>query len=304
MSEEKNIPPEEIPDEPVNKPEDETTSADEPVTEAEQLITHNSELITNDMEVHHHTHASHGKKNWQSYFWEFLMLFLAVFCGFLAEYQLEQVIEKHRAKEFAFSLKQDIKNDTTAYLRVNKDLDSCIAKIDTLINILNSTDLTEKNIEDINRLSIYVFIFPTNRPKETTLQQLVNSGSLRYFKNKALVDSITQYNSMIQLLKNFNLASTDFNLQFRTRQAQVTEINPLINQLFRSNNNDGYLYSGKSFAFLNPPLLTKEPAKLKEYANWCALKKIYMMNTVKMLEELQKYMTPILTILDKEYSFE
>jgi hypothetical protein len=45
------------------------------------------------MEVHAHSH-SHGKKSWRSYFWEFLMLFLAVFCGFLAEYQLEHKIEK------------------------------------------------------------------------------------------------------------------------------------------------------------------------------------------------------------------
>jgi hypothetical protein len=42
------------------------------------------------MEVHHHsqipapeTHAQGSK--WTHYFWEFLMLFLAVFCGFLAE---------------------------------------------------------------------------------------------------------------------------------------------------------------------------------------------------------------------------
>lgn len=44
------------------------------------------------MEVHHHPHdpaAPHHKKNWKSYFWEFLMLFLAVFCGFLAENQRE-----------------------------------------------------------------------------------------------------------------------------------------------------------------------------------------------------------------------
>jgi len=42
-----------------------------------------------NMEVHHHTHdpfAPHHKKNFLSYFWEFLMLFLAVFCDFLAEY--------------------------------------------------------------------------------------------------------------------------------------------------------------------------------------------------------------------------
>ena len=34
---------------------------------------------TEKMEVHHHAHHE-GKKNWKSYFWEFLMLFLAVFC--------------------------------------------------------------------------------------------------------------------------------------------------------------------------------------------------------------------------------
>ena len=36
---------------------------------------------TQNMEVHHHAHHE-GKKNWKSYIWEFLMLFLAVFCGF------------------------------------------------------------------------------------------------------------------------------------------------------------------------------------------------------------------------------
>ncbi len=39
------------------------------------------------MEVHAHTHTA--RKKWTHYFWEFLMLFLAVFCGFLAENQRE-----------------------------------------------------------------------------------------------------------------------------------------------------------------------------------------------------------------------
>jgi hypothetical protein len=53
------------------------------------------------MEVHAHTHtpsppAGRAGKKWTHYFWEFLMLFLAVFCGFLAEYQLEHKIESDR----------------------------------------------------------------------------------------------------------------------------------------------------------------------------------------------------------------
>ena len=54
------------------------------------------------MEVHHHSHTA-GKK-WTHYFWEFFMLFLAVFCGFLAEYQLEHKIEKRQGKAIYESL--------------------------------------------------------------------------------------------------------------------------------------------------------------------------------------------------------
>src|SRR5215204_5309991 len=63
------------------------------------------------MEVHAHSH-SHGKKNLGTYFWEFLMLFLAVFSGFLAEYQLEHKIENDRAKELAKSFYEELKNDS------------------------------------------------------------------------------------------------------------------------------------------------------------------------------------------------
>ena len=39
------------------------------------------------MEIHAHSHTP--RKKWTHYFREFLMLFPAVFCGFLAEYHLE-----------------------------------------------------------------------------------------------------------------------------------------------------------------------------------------------------------------------
>src|SRR5215467_2539964 len=62
------------------------------------------------MEVHHHAHSD--RKKLTHYLWEFLMLFLAVFCGFLAEYQLEQTFERHREKEFILSMIEDAMNDT------------------------------------------------------------------------------------------------------------------------------------------------------------------------------------------------
>jgi len=87
-----------------NLPEEITPTADT------ETINPNQE--TENMEVHHHAHHE-GKKNWKSYFWEFLMLFLAVFCGFLAEYKLEHVIEDQREVKNIRSLIQDLESDTS-----------------------------------------------------------------------------------------------------------------------------------------------------------------------------------------------
>jgi hypothetical protein len=61
--------------------------------EATQPSSLNLKSSTSDMEVHHHGHV-HEQKKWKEYLFQFFMLFLAVFCGFLAEYQLEHMIEK------------------------------------------------------------------------------------------------------------------------------------------------------------------------------------------------------------------
>ena len=64
-----------------NPADENSTAAQKPLNDL-----NNSNDPNDTMEVHHHTHPDshrgHEKKSWKSYFWEFLMLFLAVFCGF------------------------------------------------------------------------------------------------------------------------------------------------------------------------------------------------------------------------------
>src|SRR6187399_715301 len=69
------------------------------------------------MEVHHHAHLASGethteRKKWTHYLWEFLMLFFAVFCGFLAENQREHYIEHQREKQYMITMLEDLKSDT------------------------------------------------------------------------------------------------------------------------------------------------------------------------------------------------
>ena len=90
------------------------------------------------MEVHSHTHTA--RKKWTHYFWEFMMLFLAVFCGFLAEYQLEHKIEKDREKQYLVSLVSDLKDDSHSIQDLITTERSRIKELDTLINLLNNPD--------------------------------------------------------------------------------------------------------------------------------------------------------------------
>ena len=62
------------------------------------------------MEVHAHTHTE--RKKFTHYLWEFLMLFLAVYCGFLAENMREHMIENRRARGLVVSLLNDLQHDT------------------------------------------------------------------------------------------------------------------------------------------------------------------------------------------------
>ena len=165
-------------------------STDEPIepsaeksTEAEQQQTTNYKPETENMEVHHHAHdpaAPHHKKNWKSYFWEFLMLFLAVFCGFFAEYQLEHKIEKDRGKQYVYSFYEDLITDSSHFNDLIRRFE---AKRSVLKNMPSCYDSLQTNSSQINCLTAIVrnsIDFPDMVYTDRTLQQLKNAGGFAY----------------------------------------------------------------------------------------------------------------------------
>src|SRR5215204_1296101 len=144
------------------------------------------------MEVHHHAHTS-GKK-WTHYFWEFLMLFLAVFCGFLAEYQLEHKIEDERERQYMTTMIDNLKDDTTEVKGIINIYESKIRWLDSLLSIRYS-DFSERK----NQKLFYTYCLKTLfnnagfQSNDATLIQLRSSGSLRLIRAKGVADSITTY---------------------------------------------------------------------------------------------------------------
>ena len=152
------------------------------------------------MEVHHHAHTS--RKKWTHYFWEFLMLFLAVFCGFLAEYQLEHQIEKERAKQYIISLYEDLKNDTT---QIDQLIGYDNKKIEALSNMYACYDTVMKHLESTACMGILVIHSRSNRGfalNDRTLKQLANAGGYRLL-HKEDADSIISYENRYKVYLDF-----------------------------------------------------------------------------------------------------
>jgi hypothetical protein len=149
------------------------------------------------------------------------MLFLAVFCGFLAEYQLEHKIERDRAKELAKSFYQELKSDSaTAVIKVQNRIKQEEA-IKYLIKYFKDSSVTSISKEfAVNFLYGINFRTPSLfEPRTIILEQLKNSGSLRYFKNHELQQLI---GDLTVSIKNI------YDRQELESQNRALYINPII----------------------------------------------------------------------------
>jgi hypothetical protein len=149
------------------------------------------------MEVHHHAHTA--RKKWTHYFWEFLMLFLAVTLGFFVENQREHYIEHQREKQFIRSLFNDIKSDTVNIARIINARTIKERSLDSFSYMMNSPSPRDF-IKQIYSYAVYAGRTLPYRfiPNDGTMQQLKNSGALRLIRNRAVVDSISKYDISVR----------------------------------------------------------------------------------------------------------
>src|ERR1043165_6343076 len=156
------------------------------------------------METHaHHLHKAPGKK-WSHYLFEFLMLFLAVFAGFLAENWREHVAEHHRAKEYAKTMIEDLAADTTEILDVIREDKIVFTCFDSIKNIIHK--YTPGN--QVPGSFYYYCNIGTASPvvvwTNATITQITQSGNLRYFSNAELIKKISFYHSFSTYISGLN----------------------------------------------------------------------------------------------------
>src|SRR6185503_6461875 len=111
--------------------------------------------------------------------WEFLMLFLAVFCGFLAENIREHLIEKTREKQYIRSVLDDLRNGSLILANSMTPMKQTMAGLDSLIEqtylVLSGKGDTRKMYYAYHHdcRKIYDLEF-----SESSIIQLQNSGNI------------------------------------------------------------------------------------------------------------------------------
>lgn len=181
------------------------------------------------MEVHHHGSHHHGNKSIKQHLTEFLMLFAAVTLGFFAENIREIYVENHRAEELAVSFYQDLRADELALKEFIINRNEHRKSLDSLIQDLDKNGIRQKDKQQYIWIFLDFFRWVYFEPKHANFDQIINSGSLRYFKNPKLVADISELNvrmnGLIQrqereknffynyiqpfIVKEFNLKLTD-----------------------------------------------------------------------------------------------
>jgi hypothetical protein len=247
------------------------------------------------MEVHQHSHTP--RKKWTHYFWEFLMLFLAVFCGFLAEYQLEHTIENQREKEYATSLYEDLKADTSILNATIKERYFVIPKIDTFRLLVHSKAIGEIPAGTwayFGRFGTRYTVLPL---QDATLKQLLSSGGLRLFKNRAVADAIAQYDQSLTVMKE-SFARQDMLYSDLVKARNLIFDTWYLDEIMELSVGNETIDSFKKKSF---PLLSNKKEDFIQYANLCQLNSFNLKTALIRIEAVAKRAERLLILLKKEY---
>lgn len=234
------------------------------------------------------------KKNWKSYIKEFLMLFLAVFCGFLAENYRGNMVEKQQEKQFIQSYIEDLKSDTATIRQTLVFRKLKMIQMDSLMLLLRNQTIKghENELYFFGRSLVRSVWFQNN---DRTFAQLKNSGALRLIRNEQATDSIMAYQKLVErLITNHEDDRTERYNAF-----------PVISQIFNPFVFDQMVTAnGIQRPTDNPPLRSYDPALQQDLAFCIHQLKGSTFLIEGRLAQLNDKAIRLIALLNKEYNLE
>ena len=243
------------------------------------------------MEVHNHTHTA--RKKWTHYLWEFLMLFLAVFCGFLAEYQLEHKIEKDRELQYISSLYEDLNENDKMFRQVLIFQKNRIDMMDSMINMLNypvSIRGNEGHLYYFARMSPRLQTLTVNN---RTFEQLKNSGNFRLIRKIETSNLTMAYYEkipMIRLIEELFFGEFD---HYKSLASQIFDPAVFTSMEMKNGN--------IARTDQNPPLQSYDPSLIKQLSLFAVYMNGSGRGIIQQVIELKHKGEIMMDYLQKEY---
>lgn len=225
------------------------------------------------------------------------MLFLAVFCGFLAENQREHMVEHQREKEYMKSMLDDLKLDIA---EVNRGIGSInnffIPVLNKSTALLYSENFSDSTISEMYATVPKALKFFTITLQDNTVTQLKNSGNLRLVRNKEVTDSLAKYWNLCDYLKNTLIANYEI---ARLNSKELTY--SLFNYHYFENNNPAGLLQKKG----SLKLMSNDKVQFIKLGNYFSNLNNQLTNSIsERLININQNAVSLIDLIQKEYHIE
>lgn len=153
-------------------------------------------------------------KSWQTYLFEFVLLTLAVFLGFVAENYRDEIAEQKEAVELAQNLYHELLADSIAVERTIAGRGRMSIALLHLKDYVRDSSLS--NVSKGFTKNFFSGIHYSDRfqPTDVVLEQLKTSGSLRYFKSKELQQLIRDLGGAISGVRQRTQIELEFGYSY------------------------------------------------------------------------------------------
>jgi len=225
---------------------------------------------------------------WKEYAIQFILIFLAVTLGFVADNIRENIAEKKIARQNLVDYKNDLIQHELMYSAYIKRLPRIAAKYDSIVSIFYNKN-ENKELTVLSRLLLegqLNLVIEINTP---TYEQLINSGSMRFIENKNLKGSISGYNNKIDYLINYNDRMINTQNNLAGELGKIVDVHD-----FWSTQRIGTSYTPEMQSF------TLNDEQRKFLIAYYQLYKVQVLGILNQLKKLSKDNVLLVILIDKE----
>ncbi len=231
------------------------------------------------------------KNSMTHYVFEFFMVFLAVFCGFLADNERENIDQRQTERKYMKSLLEDVRNDT---VEIDQNIDYAeivLNNIDSLILFLYYNPprnaVSDQFLKYDYKALLMLNIIFTDR----TAWQLKSSGSMRLITKTEVSDAILDYWKHQEEVK-INLERY---LIYRNRAREYSE---KLFYMAAEYMNDNDLLKEK---LTEIPVISHDPDEWKEFQNIVSHCGVVASQYKESLIKLHESASRLIILLRKDY---